>query len=476
MSVNDDHDRETDSFPTSCNVICGIDLESYHPVEQQSHYGGINILSNGTCHSTPALPQVISDFVLKFHDDVSVWDGTRGIYGRNYTSHRPKTEPLSEELLNNLREQYIAVKNCVTPSSLRQGMQKELSKFNRSLHQITDTITDMQRKIEKCNKYRDAMEIDEGQSDSVDDFEEKIAFLDEELDQLKRVKSQLLAKITQKEVEIWESDTGFIRRMAVLRRIFGEEPLRGGLLTKYCKEAENVVKDVYDADEKSMRTSMLLYHVKRFYVDSVVGSSHLHKVESALKAILENLQEAMNLVSTGSRNSTTSLFSSGQSPLMRKISGSQRREGERGPNFRIRYVKRLWNGIDGDFRAALPYIAQTSMKEVSKEFVTADQYAQLVHQSPCSTTNGKIHSIFNSANSVLPSFTKIELSHALNRRARIAALQRFAAQAYKEITMLYDCQEKIIEEALELVQKRMDEDNRANRMLVSRWEHLLGVA
>lgn len=474
MSAPDNHKQQMGS-PISCNVICGIDLESYHPVEQQSHYGGINILSNGTCHSTPSLPQAISDFVLKLHNDVSVWDGTRGIYGRDYSSHRPKTEPLSEELLGSLREQYIAVKACITPSTLRQGMQKELSKFNRSLHQISDTISDMQRKIEKCNKYRNAMEIDEGQSESVDDFEEKIAFLGEELDQLKRVKSQLLAKITQKEVEIWESDTGFIHRMALLRRIFGEEPLRGGLLSKYCKDAESVVKDVYEADEKSMRTSMLLYHVKRFYVDSVMGSSHLHKVESALKAILENLQEATNLLGNGG-GSAVNLLSSGQSPLMRKISTTSRREGERGPNFRIRYVKRLWNGIDADFRAALPYIAQTSMKEVYKEFVAYDQQTQLTQQSPCSLPSGKGHSIFNSANSVLPSFTKIELSHALNRRARVAALHRFAAQAYKEIAMLYDCQEKIVREALELVQRRMDEDNRANRLLVSRWEHLLGIA
>lgn len=472
----DKRDSERDSTSlTSFNMICGIDLESYRPVEKQSHYGGINILSNGTCHSTPSLPQAISDFVLSLHDDVSVWDGTRGIYGRHYTTHRPKTEPLSEELLHELREQYVVLKDCVTPSSLRQSMQKDLGKFNRSLNEITNTISDMQRKIGKCNRYRDAMEIDEGHSESVDDFEDKIAFLDEELEQLKRVKSQLLAKITQKEVEIWESDTGFIRRMAVLRRIFGEEPLRGGLLSKYCKDAENVVKDVYSADEKSMRTSMLLFHVKRFYVDSVVGSAHLHKVESALKAILENLREATNLLCTGSGHSV-GLSTSGQSPLSRKVSATQRREGERGPNFRLRYVKRLWNGIDADFRAALPYITQTSLKEVSKDFIAEVQQAQVTGQTSHSSPAGKTHSIFNTTNSLLPRFTKIELSHALNKRARVAALYRSAAHAYKEVSLLYDCQEKIVREALELVQKRMDEDNQANRLLVSRWEYLLGVA
>lgn len=444
--------------------IAGINLEVYRPVEPQNHYGELTVSSTGLCHSRPPLSETISNFISDLFKDLTLWDGTLGEFGREHTTNRPEASTVTGEKAECLRAQYIELKESNTPRTVLDKLRKELEKQNRTQNQLQKSVLEMQHKIDKLRKMRDSCEIGTGQSDEVHDLEDRLAYYIDELEPLNQAYLQIVRKVTQTEMELCDRETGRLRRVALLRRIFGEEPLRGGLLTGYAENAEQKAAAVNAADEASMKASRLLFQIKCFYIDAQSGKSHLYKVESALKTILDHLRDAMNGLSGHHKGST---------PM---------RSPERSNEFRLRYVRRLWNALDADFKVALPYIQDTSLKLVSKTF-RSKAYSKdegmaptLMKQFSFSSPGGRNHSIFNpSSNTVLPSFTKIELSHPLSKQAKVTALYRCAALSYREINSVYDYQEDIVQQALVELQKRAEDNRNAIETLLSLWEGLLGI-
>lgn len=451
------------------NSVRGIDLASHEPVEPLSTYCDIKVLDNGSCRRCLSLPPLVTEFLRSLDSDVSLWDCTNGHFGRDLRSHLPQTQPLTPELARDLRSRYLSLMQSLAPMAALERRRQEREKHARTQTQLHQSVVEMQRKMERVRRRRDFCEIGAGKTEVVDDLDDRLDALQAELAALQQVEVQMQRKVTQAEIELEESETGLMRRTALLRRLFGKEPLRGGLLAGFCEGAEEVAVLVNAADEEGMACSRRLQQAKCFYVDAVTGKSHLFKLESTLKSILENLREAM----TG-----TQPDSSG--------SAANRWQGEKGPDFRLRYVRRLWNSVDGDFKASLPYIQETSLPEASKlHSGSGSGNAQnvgeegnspsLVRQFSFSSPGAREHSIFNKGNGVLQSFTKIELAYALSKRGKIAALHKCAARSYKEVNSVYDVHEEMLKEGIRVLRERTEEYEKCNVRLVALWERLLGL-
>lgn len=436
-----------------------IDLKTYHPVEETTHYGELFISSSGSCHAAAPLPGNLSAFIRDLHKELSQWDGRKGEYGRDYQTLRSQTQAITAAQADALRAQYIELKESHTPRAVLDKLRKDLDKQSRTQNQLHQSVLDMQRKIDRLRKHRDTCEMGTGQSDTLNDLDDRLLYYMDELDTLNQAYKQMVKKVVQTEMELSDRESARLRRFALLRRIFGEEPLRGGLLTAYCDTAELTAGKVNKADEQSMRKSLVLFQAKCFYADAVIGKAHLYKVESALKTILENLREAMNGLTGGAQEGSMTA-----------------RSPERGQEFRLRYVRRLWNALDADFKTALPYIQETSLKQEGlRHKHDCNTGPGLNRQFSFSSPSGRTHTIFNHCTTVLPSFTKIELSHPLSKKGKVTALYRCAARAYKEVNAVYDCHEDMTAQALGVVQTCANDNRQALDGLIGCWEELLGT-
>lgn len=449
---------ENNNNVKSENVVAGIDLERYCPVEPLTYYGEYAVSRSGSYNCSPHLPGHIIDFIQKLHSDMSLWDGKQGILGRDYISHRAQTLAISLAEAEQFRAQYLQLKADISPRAGLDKLRKSLDRQSHTLAQLHQSVLDMQRKKEKLCRHRDYLEMTEGQTRRVQDLEDRLTYYSEELQTLKQAESQMKRKVWQTETDVFELETGYVRRIALLRRIFGEEPLRGGLLLGYCQNAEMNADLVNQCDEKSMKASRSLFQAKCFYLDCLTGKAHLYKVENTLRAILENLQEVMSSFSTG-----------------HDVAVTRHRSTEWGPDFRIRYIRKLWNSIDADFKAALPYIGTTSLMIASNSEREDSNGPALTKQFSFTSSGNRAYSIFNRPSCILPSFTIIELLHPLNKKSKVSALHKAAARLYKEVNLVYDTHEDMVQKTLAMFQRRIEEDRKATEDLISKWESLLGV-
>lgn len=538
------------------NVVLGIDLEQYRPIDSLSHYGRIILSHTGTYTSTPPLPPHIANFIRDLHSDLSLWDGTSGTFGRDYLTHRPLSTRITSQQVDDYRMQYMQLIADTTPRAILEQLRRTIEKQSRIQSQLRQAVQDVQRRMDKLRRQRDRLEIDEGpSSERVQDIDDRLVYDNDELATLRTAQKQIQQRLLQTELELSERETGHVRRIALLRRIFGEEPLRGGLLLPYTTNAEVKASFVNKCDQIAMRTSRLLLDAKCFYLDAVVAKTYLYKLESTLKSILENLHQAVDALNPplSNKNSSPSFlmrtFSNSMSPSLHKNKSHhhgdtdnhaddvkvkadeqpndallQGRLGERGPDFRIRYVRKLWNSLEADYKATLRYISATSLQiaaakvrtmnnvtgadtsnnsngegdamkqEGSKPFLHIAVSKRLSsHKSThedeikkqasgkalpgqrSATDKYGTFGVFHHGAPLLPRFSSIELSHALNKRARLSAMHKCAAKVYREVNVVYDVHEDLVQKALVLLQKRMTEDRKANEQLISKWEELLGV-
>lgn len=533
LTINDnDHNNVSDKASTSnindsnvCavkdnenekNEIMGVCLDKYKPIESFNYYGQYLVSQTGAHNFTPPLPGHIADYLrsLQSDSDISLWDGTQGTYGRDYISHRPpsssttsQNEITTDEQIESLRSKYLTLIADTTPRAVLERLRKSLDKQTQTQHRLEESMNDVRRKVERLKKQKYKLEIEHGSSayERINDIDDRLVYDNEELVSLERIQKQMKQKILQIELELNERETGHVRRMGLLRKIFGEEPLRGGLLINYCDEAVEKADEIYVCDIEAMITSKLLFQCKCFYLDCVNGKEYLYKMETNLKGMLENLQQIMNVYNDNDlkSNSTiitpsmgkikqvgSSLFTSMKSSdgSLFKISRTMSTESNE-RDFRLKYVRKLWNTIDSDFKQVLKYIDNTSLPIASAMYVhdsvsIEDEKQQQFpfhhhHQSCCGifVNNGTNNtSIINSSGNILPRFTTVELSYALNKRAKIAALHRYAAKVYKQINFVYDTHDSVIQQTLTLLQKRMQLDRKANERLICKWEELLGVS
>lgn len=574
------------------NEVHGISLDKYKPMEEITHYGQYFISPNtGTYNLTPPLPQHIADYIREFHSDadLSLWDGTLGTYGRNYLSHRPSSSSDSNELcrmmtiedLETLRGKYMQLIVDITPRAVLDNLRKNLVKQTGIQSKLEESIQKVEGKIEKISKSKERLEmniqdVNSKNSDKMDKIndmlnlmDDKLIYSNDELNTLLKVNKQLKQKILQIDFEINERETGHLRKIALLRKIFGEEPLIGGLILKFMdgdKNPECLADEIYHYDMLSMKCSRLLFQTKCFYLDCLQAKNQIYKLENSLKSILENLTLIMDSLSSskfehfhkpwGSKNaaesdklkkqtSSNSVFhrmnstkddpnSSNGNVFGKKASFffrhlSSNRDENTHPNemqsmsmdaddelsyidhdiqatsggatgnrmsgserdFRFRYVKKVWNTIDTEFRLIHQYIEHTTLPLAHGRYHDKEgQKLTRLGSSPSGGSPGKDYGIFGGGFShndggsgggkgsvnVLPRFTTVELTHALNKRAKVACLHRHAARVYKQVNVIYDVHNEVVDATLELLQKRTLQDRQANENLIRKWEDLLGVS
>lgn len=439
-----------------------LQMSKYAPVEPLSHYGMVHILDTGKVRLTDPLSDDIIAFLKTIEADVSLWDGSKGLLGREYTSNVTPSVDLTKEEIDALRRCYNDVKENLSAKEVLQNLKTELDKLYRMQRELKMKVFEMEQKVEKLRQQQDDCEIKNGEhSETYKTLTRRIEKITYELKPCLEALERLETKMQQKIVDITESETGFVRRIALLQRMFSCE--RTIYFIPDSEEKDEAVRELRRAEDETRQSSQKLQQIKRFYVDATTGMAHLYQIESLLKSVLENLREGMN--SLQGRYDPTY-----HGPL------------ETGFEFRVGYVRKLWNRVETGFRHTLPYIKQTSLQYTRGSFGTDEageqqkthKLSRLSSGSGSGSGSGERRKgIFDGSQTLLPSFTKIELSHPISRRSRISALHKNAARAYRDVNELYDFHEQMTKEAFAMLQTVEREDQRVSDYLIAVCERLL---
>lgn len=436
-----------------------IDLSNYKPVEHLSFYGELNILDTGSLRPTQPLPNDLRQFLSVVGLHVSLWDGSKGELGRQFdTNNHPKTQ-LSETDLQHLRHLYLDVRSSACSHSAREKLDGDLAGQLKLLKKVQGSVECMQQDMTILFRNRDKVEIQLGEHSHVfQALSRKIDRLVGEMTPLRAGYGQLKKQVQQIRVQIAENETGYMRKLAILRRIFGLGS-DTNLLARFPNN-DGAMADAKQAEEESCKAAFLQLQSKRFYVDAKTGMAALYSIEDILKNILQNLQAGMKCM---------------HSTIDRILPG----ESEKGIEFRLSYVRKLWSKADSAFKTALPYVRCTSLRRAREHNARqmgerAAEGGKKISKGPTTSMGRKI-GIFENVPCILPSFTRIEIIHAISRRSKISALHKNAARSYRDVNLLYDFHERMTKAALTELQTRERMEHEANDYLIATWEKLLGV-
>lgn len=432
-----------------------VNLKSYTAVHTDAYYGDVAISLTGSVRPTEPLTDDIVSFLESIGVNLSIWNGSKGVLGRAYIS-TPSSEQqeMSSDGLHKLRSRYIDVKRSLYIDATRQQLGRELETQTKLQKHLDGTVVETEQKIRILRKKLNTAEVRKGERDLHDSLSKALEKNEAELSSSKRAEEAIRRKVLQTQVDITENETGFLRRFAILRTIFGEKSSWREFTVNFYKNGDDLESRARSADKESREVWTKALLAKRFYVDAKMGLAHLYRVENSLKCILENLVEAMKSQKGTPSQQTSSL----PSPV--------------GVEYRLGYVRQLWATVDPAFQAALPYIAHTSLRD-GDGFIAAER-------PPDNSDNPfdnelKDYGTFMNAQAILPSFSKIELAHPLSKTSRIAALHKGAASGYKLMNTIYDSQEAWIKRAVGELKDRKQEERDLNDNLIAMWERLLAI-
>lgn len=444
--------------------VLGFDITEIKPVEAMSYYGDVNILDTGSMRPTEPLSDDLIVFLRKIGDDISLWDGSKGVLGRQYASVSSRQVPITQTEAFNLRSQYLEVKASLASDGKTNRLKRDLEVQTKMHRQLNNSVFEMEQRAEQLAKEQGEIEIMAGAlSQGYGTLAKKLEDISEELESCRAAAARMHKKLQQTRVDIAESETGYMRKIAILLRMSSCKYTTEKFVSRSTRRSKQMTDTVIfakDADERSLKATTEYLHTKRFYVDAKVGLKHLFKVESTLKEILQHLGEGMKCLH-GSADNVSHLPPS-----------------EKGFEFRVGYVRKLWGIADSSFKTSLPYIKYSSLRYSPRPPPAENEGPSLRKKASrqYSGSGGKKVGLFENVPCLLPSFTKIELSHPLSRRSRIAALHKTAALAYKDMNALYDFHEKMVEETLVVLRKKEEEDLKANDELIALWEDILDIS
>lgn len=411
----------------------------------------------GSVRPIEPLTDDIGKFLGSIGLDDSVWNGSKGVLGRPYVSTLQSTNHgITLEDVKRLRSLYIDVKRSLYTDATRKQLGTELETQMKLQKQLENNTLQIEHKISVLRKKMNSTEVRKGDlADMHGTLLKALHKSESELDSNKRAGEAIRRKILQTRVDITENETGFIRRFAVMRKIFAETATWAEVSRHFSNDNDLIEQAKY-SDQKSKDLWAKVLQAKRFYVDAKMGLANLYQVESSLKYILENLEEAMKSQKGIPSENTSSLPS------------------QVGVEYRLGYVRQLWSVVDSAFKAALPYIAHTSLRDENGTIVLGKP-PSLSRASSEAEPKEKDYGTFVKTAAVLPNFSKIELAHPLSKTSRIASLHKAAAAAYKVINKIYDSQEVWINEAVAELKEREQEERALNDDLVDMWEKLLAI-
>lgn len=441
---------------TAMQSIGDVNLTTYTPVHSHAYYGDVSVSETGSVRPIEPLTAEIVDFLQSIGINVSDWNGTEGVLGRSYVSTvSSEGHELTLEGINRLRSRYIDVKRSLYIHATRQQLLRELSRQTELQRQLDDAVLDAEQKIEWHRTKLYTREVRKGDQGVLhDSLSKALHKLERELPISKRAAEAIRKKVLQTRVDVTENETGFLRRFAILRSIFSETSTWTGLTDQYYKGSDDLVSAAKTTDKESKSAWTKVLQAKRFYVDAKIGLACLYKVENTLKSILENLEQTMKAQNGNVCQPISSLPS------------------QVGVEYRLGYIRKLWGSVEPAFKAAIPYVEHTSLRG-GFDFILAEKTSNDLES--LFESNPKDYAAFLNSHAVLRCFSKIERAHPINKTAKIAALHKGAAAAYKIINKVYDSQEVWIQKAVLELKEREKEERIANEGLIAIWERLLGI-
>lgn len=378
------------------DAILGVDVDTYQPVDPLSRYGDPAVLEKLPAEAGTPLPADVLSLIAALHGNIALWTGSRGLLGRDHASHRTHVSAATPSVTADLITRYRAICANISSDTSLPALAADCFRLTQELAAVTPA-PGVERKPGDATATRIARE-------------------------------RAIAAATR----LSTAHVDMVRRLVILRKIFGDDS----------------PAEAMSVDAASREASFRYFRAVCLFADARTGRALLYDVETSLKRILLNLEDAM----------TT---------LHGPVDGNARGGTEpRGVEFRMRHVRKNWSAVEDVFRETVPYIAQTSLRAASN---SADRPAVEAKSGGIS----KKYSVFATTPCLLGSVTKLELANPLSRRSRIRALHKMAARAYREINLVYDMHETIFKEALLVVQKRHEENLAATEELLATWERLL---
>lgn len=435
--------------------VGGVDISTYEPVHENAYYGDVSISETGSMRPTDPLSEEVISFLVSINVDVSLWNGSSGVFGRPYEASGESclTSKLTVEQAHQLRTAYLDVKRTLQVAKSQQQFKKDLETKMKLQTQLEISVKEIEQKADKVRKQLCICESKETeQRSSKQALRNWIMKIESEIASTKRAAEVVEKKIMETRVDIAESENGFLRRFAILRSIF-EDNVSQELVKSFYKEGEDLVQVTSIAFNRSTESWNKTLRAKRFYVDAKIGLTHLYKVEDTLKAVLENLKEALCPKPLGG----------GPSLGIPSAVGS---------DFRLGYVRQLWGRIDSYFKEAYPYLKRTSLGN-NLEDLESPEIERARSKRPLGCLGAERRK--SDVRPILPSFSKIEMTYLISKKARITSLHKAAAAAYKYISAVFDRQEKWVSLARKELEKRENEEMDANETLIGYWERLLDV-
>ncbi|KAI0566210.1 hypothetical protein FGB62_11g08 [Gracilaria domingensis] len=429
--------------------LVGLDIARYKPARPFSHYGEVDVNDTGSVRSVKTLSDDVVKYLEQWGVNSSLWDGSKGIFGRDYVSNKAPVSSLKERERQRLYQQYIDLRKDLPSHEILERLNNNLEIQTRTQRQIITSIYEIEKELEQLRKTQERYELEGyGTSQRLLELTQQIKRLESDCALSKTAAEKITKKVKQSRIEISEKETGYVRRIALLRCLvnsMSKDERPNGRSKADMNEFRRLARE---ADEKSGRTCLDFLQIKRVYIDAKTGVLHLYNLESILKGVLEHLEVSM-------RHSSATLIDSNSHVT----------------NAHTGYIRRQWALAKSNFSAALPFVKNTSL--IRARGMVEEQV--LNREANRSDSGVRTTAVFDEHPRLLPSYTRIRLRHFFNRRSRIVKLHRNAARAYKEINVLYDCHERTVKEAWEVLQEKEVENRRAHDELIISWENLLGV-
>lgn len=448
-------------------------LETYQPVHPLPYYCGTHITLSGSVRPAESLPSDLVNFLEDVGEDVTLWNGARGVLGRSYVQNQPVTSvskpSITPQHFTSLRTKYMAVKRKLSFQKDRSLLRLEEERQSKMQSKIGDTVAESEKKVQsvrrrmqQCDSANPRMREQRKSLSSV------LYQVNVEAAKAKQAADILASKIAQTKANIAEQETGFLLRYAILQVLWNEPSRRASCLRSVSQSGESSFSSAAAAKKAAGVATFSFLQARRLYIDCKLGLASLYKVESTLKSMLENLQQGMEAhtgkASSRSGNSTATLPT------------------EKGAKYRIAYVRRLWSGIDPHFQAAFPYLKKTSLRTRSSQGSILDEHRDTISSIFELSRRDTVASIFeeprnygtfSNAASLLPKYTDVDKGILTRTEKKIAALHTAAASAYKFINDIYDSQLRWVEATLEEYMKREQDWFAANEKLLTQWENLI---
>lgn len=431
--------------------LLGLDIARYKSVRPFSHYGELDVLDTGSVTASRGLPEDIASLLREIGANFALWDGTKGVLGRDYVTNKASTSPLKGRERQRFLDRYVNLRNRLPSPTELDKLHVNLEIQMRTQRQVNSSVYEIERELEQLKKARDNCKLEHGEGPRLEELTRQIERLESDRTLSKISADKINTKVKETRLHLSEGETGHLRRLAMLRCLVGGMSKEESINNRSKGEMNEYRRVAREADDKSGRACLDYLQTKRVYIDAKTGLVHLYNLEGMLKGILQHLE----LSTRGS-----------QSSIGESASPST--------DYRMGYVHKQWSLAQSNFRTMLPFLKNTSL--ISARGIAEEQSNEFRRNE---TTDGRSGardvSVFDNVPRLLPSSIRIGFCYMFNPRSRIAHLHRSAAKAYREINLLYDCHERTVKEAFEVLQEKEAENRRAHDDLISKWEDLLGI-